>query len=186
LLTPGDSGLTIASWPSYSPDGTTIYFSGATTGNFALWRANADGTSPRQLYADPSGLAWRPSPSSDGTRLAITIGNPSYVCVYTLASASVSSWAIPGHMPRWSPVGERIAFVQQYGGPVSVVNSDGTGAHQVSPVGRSYEEESLTWSTDGVWLVARATGTLELINVNTGATLPLGYATQLVEPAWKP
>jgi WD40 repeat protein len=186
LLTPGDSGLTIASWPSYSPDGTTIYFSGATTGNFALWRANADGTSPRQLYADPTGLAWRPSPSSDGTRLAITIGNPSYVCVYTLASASVSSWAIPGHMPRWSPVGERIAFVQQYGGPVSVVNSDGTGAHQVSPVGRSYEEESLTWSTDGVWLVARAAGTLELINVNTGATLPLGYATQLVEPAWKP
>ncbi len=186
LLTPGDSGLTIASWPAYSPDGASIYFSGATTDNFAVWRANADGSAPRRLYADPSGLAWRPSPSSDGTRLAITIGNPSYVCVYTLASASVSSWAIPGHMPRWSPVGETIAFVQQYGGPVSVVNSDGTGAHQVSPAGRSYEEESLTWSTDGAWLVARAAGTLELINVNTGTTLPLGYATQFAEPAGKP
>src|SRR5439155_18126271 len=55
LLTPGDSGLTIASWPSYSPDGATIYFSGATTDNFAVWRANADGTAPHQLYADPSG-----------------------------------------------------------------------------------------------------------------------------------
>jgi len=83
-------------------------------------------------------------------------------------------------------VSETIAFVQQYGGPVSVVNSDGTGAHQVSPAGRGYEEESLTWSTDGAWLVARAAGTLELINVNTGAALPLGYATQFVEPAWKP
>jgi hypothetical protein len=185
LLTPGDSGLTIASWPSYSPDGATIYFSGATTGNFAVWRANSNGTAPHQVYADPSGLAWRPSPSSDGTRLGITIGNPSYVCVFTLASASVSSWAIPGHMPRWSPVGETIAFVQQYGGPVSVVNSDGTGAHQVSPVGRNYEEESLTWSPDGAWLLARASGTLELINVNAGTTLPLGYATQFVEPAWK-
>jgi hypothetical protein len=186
LLTPGDSGLTIASWPAYSPDGASIYFSGATTDNFAVWRANADGSAPQRLYADPSGLAWRPSPSSDGTRLAITIGNPSYVCVYTLASASVSSWTIPGHMPRWSPVGEMIAFVQQYGGPVSVVRSDGTGAHQVSPAGRAYEEESLTWSTDGAWLVARAAGTLELINVTTGMTLPLGYATQFTEPAWKP
>lgn len=186
LLTPGDSGLTIASWPAYSPDGATLYFSGATTGNFAVWRANADGTAPHQVYADPSGLAWRPSPSSDGTRLGITIGNPSYVRVFTLASASVSSWAIPGHTPRWSPVGETIAFVQQYGGTVSVVNSNGTGAHQVSPVGRSYEEGSLTWSTDGAWLLARAAGTLELINVSTGTTLPLGYAIQFVEPAWKP
>ena len=186
LLTPGDSGLTIASWPAYSPNGASIYFSGATTGNFQVWRANADGTSPQLLYADPSGLAWRPSPSPDGTRLAITINNPSYVCVYTLASATRSSWAIPGHMPRWSPVGETIAFVQQYGGPVSVMNSDGTGGRQVSPLGRAYEEESLTWSTDGAWLVGRAAGILELINVSTGATLPLGYATAFVEPAWKP
>jgi hypothetical protein len=186
LLTPGDSGLTIASWPAYSPDGATIFFSGATSGNFAVWRANADGSAPRQVYADPTGLAWRPSPSSDGARLAITIGNPSYVGVYTLASASLSSWTLPGHMPRWSPVAETIAFVQQYGGPVSVVRSDGTGAHQVSPVGRAYEEESLTWSTDGAWLVARAAGTLELINVTTGMTLPLGYAIQFTEPAWKP
>jgi len=186
LLTLGDSGLTSASWPAYSPDDATIFFSGATTDNFAVWRANADGSVPRLVYADPSGLAWRPSPSSDGGRLAITIGNPSYVCVYTLASASLSSWTIPGHMPRWSHVGETIAFVQQYGGPVSVVNSDGTGAHQVSPPGRAYEEESLTWSNDGAWLVARTAGTLELINVNTGTTLPLAYATQFAEPAWKP
>jgi WD40-like Beta Propeller Repeat len=186
LLAPGDSGLTIVSWPAYSPDGASIYFSGTTTDNFALWRASATGADPRRLYADPSGLAWRPSPSSDGTRLAITIGNPSYVCVYTLASGTVSSWAVPGHMPRWSPVAETIAFVQQYGGPVSVVSSDGTGVRQVTPVGRLYEEESLTWSSDGVWLVARASGTLELINVATGATLPLGYATAFAEPAWKP
>ena len=186
LLTPGDSGLTIASWPAYSPDGGSVYFSGATLGNFTVWRVNADGSAPQQLYADPSGLAWRPSPSPDGTRLAITIGNPAYVCVFTLASAARSSWAIPGHMPRWSPAGEMIAFVQQYGGPVSVVNSDGTGVRQVSPVGHNYEEESLTWSADGAWLVGRASGTLELINVSTGATLPLGYAAQFVEPAWKP
>jgi len=89
-------------------------------------------------------------------------------------------------MPRWSPVAETIAFVQQYGGPVSVVHSDGTGVRQVTPAGRAYEEESLTWSSDGVWLVARASGTLELINAASGVTLPLGYATAFVEPAWKP
>jgi len=127
-----------------------------------------------------------PSPSSDGTRLSITIGNPSYIRVFTLG---LRLRVVMGDSGAHAPLvarGETIAFVQQYGGTVSVVNSNGTGAHQVSPVGRSYEEGSLTWSTDGAWLLARAAGTLELINVSTGTTLPLGYATQFVEPAWKP
>lgn len=188
LLTVGDSGLTIASWPAYSHDGAYVYFSGATTANFGLWRANADGTSPHLLYTDPSGLAWRSSPSPDGTRLAFTNASkaPAGVQVLTLATKTVSTWEVVGHTPRWSPVGEVIAFVAPYGGPVSVMNSDGTGVRQVSPGGRTYGETSLTWSSDGTWLVARGPTTLELINVATGATLPLGYSTAFIEPAWKP
>lgn len=188
LLTPGDSGLTIASWPAYSHDGAYVYFSGATTGNFGLWRANADGTSPHLLYTDPSGLAWRSSPSPDGTRLAFADAStsPSGVQVLTIATHTVSTWALVGHTPRWSPVGETIAFVTPYGGSVYVVNSDGTGVRQVSPAGKNYDEASLTWSTDAAWLVARGSTALELINVTSGVTLPLGYSTPFIEPAWKP
>jgi len=188
LLNPGDSGLAITSWPAYSHDGAYIYFSGATTANFGLWRAEADGTNPQLLYTDPSGLAWRSSPSPDGTRLAFTNAStsPAGVQVYTLASHSVSTWAVVGHTPRWSPVAETIAFVTPYGGSVFVMNSDGTGVRQVTPAGRSYGETSLTWSPDGAWLVARGPTSLELVNVATGATLPLSYSTSLIEPAWKP
>ncbi len=185
LGTPGDSGLTLAAWPAYSPDGVYVYFSGATTGNFSLWRAHADGSDPHLLYVDPSGLAWRESPSPDGTRVAITAGNPPVIRVYTLASATASTWSVPGHTPRWSPAGETIAFTTQYGGPISVVNSDGTGVRQVSQPRRSYTETSLTWSNDGAWVVARGQ-VLELINVASGLTLPLAYTASLIEPAWKP
>jgi Tol biopolymer transport system component len=188
LLNPGDSGLTITSWPAYSHDGAYVYFSGATSANFGLWRADADGTNPHLLYTDPSGLAWRSSPSPDGTRLAFTNAGtyPAGVQVYTLASKTVSTWAVVGHTPRWSPVAETIAFVTPYGGSVFVMSSDGTGVRQVTPVGRFYGETSLTWSPDGAWLVARGPASLELLNATTGAMLPLGYATSLIEPAWKP
>lgn len=188
LINPGQSGLTITSWPAYSHDGAYVYFSGATTANFGLWRADADGTNPHLLYTDPSGLAWRSSPSPDGTRLAFTNAGtyPAGVQVYTLASNTVSTWAVMGHTPRWSPVAETIAFVTPYGGSVFVMNSDGTGVRQVTSVGRFYGETSLTWSPDGAWLVARGPASLELLNVTTGATLPLGYSTLLIEPVWKP
>jgi len=189
LVTPV-TGLVGAAWPHYSRDGAYLYFSGLATsvGNFALWRANADGTNPQQLYADPSGIAWRSSPSPDGTRLAFVNASqsPSGIQVYTIASQTVSPWAVVGQTPRWSPAGETIAFVAPYGGPIFVVNADGTGARQVSPTGRSYDELSLGWSPDGAWLVARGPDGLELINVATGAALPLAYSTPFVQPAWKP
>ena len=189
LLTPV-TGLVGASWPHYSRDGAYLYFSGFATsvGNFALWRAHADGTNPEQLYADPSGIAWRSSPSPDGTRLAFVNGSrsPSGIQVYTIASQTVSTWAVVGQTPRWSPVGDTIAFATPYGGPISVVNADGTGTRQVTPTGRGYDELSLAWSPDAAWLAARGPDGLELINVATGATLPLAYSAPFVQPAWKP
>jgi Tol biopolymer transport system component len=186
LLTLGDSGLTLTAWPAYSPNGTYLYFSGTTNDNFAVWRSNADGSDAHRIYADPSGLAWRESASPDGTRLVLTAENPPVIRVFTLLTQTISSWSVPGHTPRWSPLGDLIAFTTQYGGPVFIIKPDGTGSRQVSPVGRSYAEASLTWSSDGAWLVARGPEMLELINVTTGMTVPLGYSTALVEPAWKP
>src|SRR2546422_10749389 len=43
LIPAGDSGLTLTSWPAYSHDGAYVYFSGATTANFGLWRAGEVG-----------------------------------------------------------------------------------------------------------------------------------------------
>lgn len=186
LGTRGDSGLTWVSWPVYSPDGQTLYFSGYTTASqYSLWRADADGRNPHLLYADSSGIAWRGSLSPDGTRLAFTAENPAIIRVYTIASGTVSSWSVRGHTPRWSPTSDSIAFATQWGGPIYLMNSDGTGVRQVSAPNRSYGETSIAWSPDGVWLVARG-AVLELINVTSGLTLALAYSGGLTEPAWKP
>ena len=186
LGTPQDSGLTSVSWPVYSPDGQALYFTGyAAPYQYSLWRADADGRNPHLLYADPSGIAWRESLSPDGTRLAFTAENPAIIRVYTIASRTVSSWSVRGHTPRWSPTSDSIAFATQWGGPIHLMKSDGTGMRQVSAPNRSYSETSIAWSPDGAWLVARG-AVLELINVASGLTLPLGYTGALAEPVWKP
>lgn len=182
LGTPGDSGVGWASWPVYSPDGQTLYFTGYAVVGYSLWRADADGRNPHLIYADPSGIAWRESLSPDGTRLAFTAENPAIIRVYTIASGSVSSWSVPGHTPRWSPTSDSIAFATQHGGALKLMSSDGTGVRLVA--NRTYGETSIAWSPDGAWLVARGTAVLELINVATGLTLPLVYSGALVEPAW--
>ena len=186
LGTPQDSGLISASWPVYSPDVQTLYFTGyAAPYQYSLWRADADGRNPHLLYADPSGIAWRESLSPDGSRLAFTAENPAIIRVYTIASGTVSSWSVRGHTPRWSPTTDSIAFATQGGGPIHLMKSDGTGMRQVSTPGRTYSETSIAWSPDGAWLVARG-AVLELINVASGLTLPLAYSGALAEPVWKP
>jgi hypothetical protein len=189
IVTP-PSTLVTEAWPQYSPDGNFVFFSGIATGayNFSLWQVASDGSGASQLYSDPSGIAWRCSASPDGTRLAFVnaSSSPSGIQVYTLAAQSVSSWSVVGQTPRWSPRGEQIAFVQPYGGALYVMDSNGQNVRQVSPAQRSYEEGSLGWSPDGAWLVARGPQGLELINVSSGLTLPLGFASTLLVPAWKP
>jgi Tol biopolymer transport system component len=66
-----------------------------------------------------------------------------------------------------------------------VINADGTGVRQVSADGRSYQALGLDWSPDGQWLVARSDSTVDLIQVATGLTLPLGYATGYTLASWK-
>ena len=188
LLASPPVGLQSEAWPQYSSDGT-LYFSGVFNGaNYSLWKAATDGSNAQQLYVDSSGVAWRGSPSPDGTRLAFVNASafPSRIQVYTIASGTVSSWGVSGQVPRWAPNAELIAFVPSYGGPLFMIRSDGTDARQVSPPGRTYLEDTFSWSTDGAWLAARGAQVIELIRVETGEVLPLSFTANLVQPLWKP
>jgi Tol biopolymer transport system component len=88
--------------------------------------------------------------------------------------------------PRWSPVGDTIAYVPWNGGPIHVVAADGTGDRIASSGSRSYGDKGFDWSPDGRWIVARGPQSLEVIDTKTGMALPLGFATALTEPSWKP
>jgi len=177
-------------WPHYTHDGAFVYFSGRPNGtNFMIWRVASDGTGAVRI--SPDSVSWaaevRPAPSVDGKRVAyVYFTGATTIRMKYFNPDTTSSWYLNGTTPRWDPVGDRLAYLQSYGGPISMVNGDGTGARVISEPGRSYEERTFDWSPDGQWIVARGVNTLELLNVASGLTLPLGYSSNMNMPTWRP
>jgi Tol biopolymer transport system component len=83
-------------------------------------------------------------------------------------------------------VGSQIAYLAPYTGGINVVNADGTGNRTVTQLGSSYNEEQMAWSPDGQLLLATASnGYLELIDVQTGASIALSFSQEMHAPDWK-
>ena len=111
-----------------------------------------------------------------------------------LSTRTVRPLRLKGERPRWSPVGDQVAFVDAQS--VWLVRPDGTGLRRVTLSDRQYLA-GLTWSTEGHWLLAHAVikglgSTVVVIVVETGMELPLGFTKGLWEsdngpvPAWRP
>jgi Tol biopolymer transport system component len=84
-------------------------------------------------------------------------------------------------MPRWSPLGDWIVFNADT--TLYRIQPNGVGRTRVGPI-RFYHPRA-DWSPDGLWLIARTRTNLELINVATAETLPLGWSSRFIRPAWK-
>ena len=179
-------------YPIYSPDGAWIYLTvfGAPEYAYRLWRARADGSEAARLVSSSPEEDMLASPSPDGTRLVYVrrIGESNDTLrILDLASGAVTRIGVPGHAPAWSPLGDLIAYVDlKAGGVLSVVRPDGTGRRPVSADGNY--EMAVSWSPDGAWLVAHnyTTHKVHLVEVATGATIPLAFSAEMYAPAWKP
>jgi Tol biopolymer transport system component len=180
-------------YPSFSHDGSWVYFSAALPGGFRLWRVHADGTGAEQLASADARDDFFPSASPDGTRIAYVLRKgygQDTLRILELATGAVTDLHVAGHSPAWSPVGDQIAYIDiPAGWVVKVMRPDGTGQRQISPSGMSYER-GIDWSPDGGWLVAFNTTrwSVDLIEVATGTVLPLTFrvGTTLMSPSWKP
>ena len=96
-----------------------------------------------------------------------------------------------GTRPKWSPLGNRIAYVAN--NRVWVVSPDGSGATAVSPVNALFQP-GLAWSPDGAWLLVlhqpvswSGATRMALLSLATGELIPLppGFA-RFANPAWRP
>lgn len=187
VLTAGDSGLSGELWPSYSHDGSWIYFQG----DALVWKVHGDGTVlTRVSPLGPIGTIDRyPSPSRDDAKLVLATSrtnssNGLDIEIFDLTTSSFTSLGVNGVSPRWSPVADSIAYVD-VDGRVKVLAADGTGLRALTPVGQGFAI-AIDWSPDGQWLLARDSYALELIQVSSGMILPLGYTTSMSDPVWRP
>lgn len=201
LLVPADTILAAAS-PQPTRDGSWIYFT-AQTGysNFEVWRLGATGTTPTRV----SRVARSPSPSPDGSRLAVVVaaGNYGLPHLAVLDAATGNYQVIAGPFtsslelkPRWSPVADEIAFFGDSG--LTVIRPDGQillgPIHPPTDVFWDTFDGQIDWSPDGKWLVACRSGSysgarkLAVIERSTGAVLPLVFtqAYTLCGATWQP
>jgi len=172
--------------PRVSRDGNWVYFGNEG----AIWRVHVDGSVLELLS---TGGDYTPDPSPDSTQLVFMStripGGGVQLVVRDLISGAERLLGTEGLMPRWGPGGNEIAYwsgdVSLRTGAIFVVGADGSGAHQVSAAGRVYLPQGLDWSPDEQWLLARSENTLDLIQVATGLTLPLGYGVDYYLASWR-
>ena len=192
----GPDGPPAQIFPRFSRDGQWMFFSGGPGARFVTtWRARADGSSPVQLGPSvfEAYFHWDPSPSPDGNRVVyeeqrmVVWRIRPVIRVLSVDTRAITPLDLIGVSARWSPTGDRIAYVDDEEGKVMLVNPDGTNLRMISAAGRKYIA-GLDWSPDGRWLVVRSgeQPRVELIRVDTGETLPLPFSTLIEEPAWRP
>lgn len=186
-------GLEAELFPQWTRDGQWVYFSAYTWSGVRLWRIRAGGSEGAAVPINRTENSGNPSPSPDGSRVAyvnIIGGGNDFLRMLDVATANVTVFDIPGHSPHWSPSGEWIAYLDFRGtssGPMRVMRPDGSDQRAITdPLTQRYSF-GMDWSPDEQWLVGAnvMTGRIEIVNVQTGETLPLSFTAGMTAPTWK-
>jgi Tol biopolymer transport system component len=137
------------SYPSWSPDGHSIAFTG-NLGRTVIDVINADGSARRRL-TPRSGNDALPAWSPDGRTIAFDNNTTRNIDLMNIDGSRRRLTHRPSSLPTWSPGGKRIAFVSGDGrrlaltsGDIYVINVDGSGERRLAQNGAFP-----AWSPDG-------------------------------------
>lgn len=187
----------------YMADGSILVVSARQGSGVALWRVGADGSVTLKAALPNVSLSYGGADiSADGARVAYTTPNGSYgndISVVDVASGAAWPLVKNAHSPRWSPQGDRVAYLASassynYDGPPAVVNADGTGARTIS--GTTFYS-GIAWSPDGAYLLGRSASYadwgLRVVRLSDGVSVLLrfrnvfgtGPLEEVYQPDWR-
>lgn len=180
--------------PQFSFDGQWIYFTRGSSGH-TFWRIKPDGSGLVQV-SEGSAMETMPSPSPLDDRVAYqtnaVTNSPIAFTIRTISSTTgtISKLDIPGTSPRWSPLGDRIAF-RDTTNQLALMSPDGVALGKLAP--GLVVEQGFSWSPAGDWILvvdpnAGFAPILKLVEVGTGRILPLPLrgadGQALFQPSW--
>lgn len=191
LTSLGASGTSDAAW---SPDSEQIAFASNASGHYALYVIPANGGEPRQITRDPQRDDRDPSWSSDGRFLAYSsitsrgFDREVYVIEPRLLSNEFCQLTEAPRLslkPRWSPNGQRIAFLSDRSGDpgendLFLMQADGTGETMLTVSDGDAHETALDWSPDGKFLAV--VSTRQVANPDTPTPTPADAGAPADEP----
>jgi WD40 repeat protein len=189
---------TIASnqtWPSYSPDGSWVYFVqvlGDATSKFtygdggvgAVWRVHPDGSSAQEIVPPPTETTqgWRsPTASPDGTRLAYLVNDGDLIVRDLATGATQTVSGLNAHMVEWSPTENRLLTAGSNG--VWVMMADGNDRRQLGAYTPGADVHA-SWSPDGKWIVCQNGYGIDLVQLDPLLTVRLPFMITSFALAW--
>lgn len=108
------------------------------------------------------------------------------ITIMDIATRRTKSLRAKGLGAAWSPNGQYIAFPQESGGNIKVVNADGTGGVRSVPNTENGFADTVDWTADSQFLIVRSSCCVELVRATDGSRMPLRFADWLIQPVRAP
>ena len=152
--------------PQYSPDGKRIVFQSTRSGNFEIWRADADGANLIQLTSFRGPLTGTPRWSPDGRQIGFDTRPGAHPNIHIISADGGPAHRLPNDtsddaVPSWSHDGRSLYFASNRSGswqvwkrtvdggqPVQVTANGGFAAFE-SPDGKSIYYAK--FNEKGIW-----------------------------------
>ena len=169
ITTDGVSGF--ASW---LPDGRLIYVSVVPGAGLQWYAVPASGGPPVPITLRNGQPVYAPDWSRTGPRMSFNDERT----IFTASVDGANERALAtGALPRWSPTGDRIAYLGLVNGNPSllVIRSDSSSAPTVAATDLSQFVGGFAWSQDGtkiVWIRREAAGVEAVVSPANGSGTP--------------
>jgi Tol biopolymer transport system component len=160
--------------PTWSPDGSKIYWTAQVASSYDLWVMNSDGTGQTQLTSDALNERF-PDVSPNGTKIVFqNYGCPCQIYVSNVDGTGRVQLTSSGsnRLPKWSPDGSKITFTSDRASnkeDIYTMNADGSAQTRIT---FDQKDFGSYWSPDGTKMVmfSDRTGWTNLYSMNADGT----------------